>query len=100
MTKKRDRKKKPKTYTRKPDDKLFRLTFGVRVYVARQTDADAVDALTALLQDKRVKDVAAELGIPKWEWKLGRIEKQQEQGDVLRIRKPLLGPDGEPMRGH
>ena len=102
MTKKRDRPKNPKRYKPKPGDKLFRLTYGLRVYVARQTGPDANDAFAAFLQHPKVKQLMEELGIGKIEGELVRTEVPREtpKPKIARVKKQLLGPDEKPIRSH
>jgi len=94
VTKKRDRKKKPES---KPDQPVFRLTFGVRAVVQAEDEAVSVETFTEFLKDPRVKKAAVDHGIPTWQWKLANIEKQVNS-DILRVRKQLLGPDEKPLR--
>jgi len=102
VTKKRDRPKNPKRYKPKPGDKLFRLTYGLRVYVARQTGPDANDAFAAFLQHPKVKQLMEELGVGKLETQLARVEIQRDSSDpgIVKVRKQLLGPDEKPIRSH
>lgn len=101
MTKKRDRPKKPPQL--EPDDKVFRLTFGLRATVIAKKDSDAVDAVGKLLNSQVVKTLMERRRIGRFELKLAGVEVAHDGGpsvDLALPAKEILGADGKPLRRH
>lgn len=101
MTKKRDRPKKPPQL--EPDDKVFRLTFGLRATVIAKKDTEAVEAVGKMLSSQVVKTLMEKRRVGRFELELAGVEVARQGGPAVDLALPakeLLGADGKPLRRH